>query len=499
MNFLRNMLHPASAESAGTAVSMPESAAAQRRERAAIDASTRIPVLVFYASAVFWLLFGSLMGLLSSLKMHHPTTGLLADFAMLTFGRVRPAHLNAVAYGWAATAGLGTAIWLMARLCGTRLVNPILPLIAGVFWNAGVALGIYGVLAGDSRSVEWLEFPNYASPCLFISYALLGIWGVMMILQRKPGHIYVSQWYIFAALFWFPWLYGTAQIMINFVPAQGTIQAAVNWWYGHNALGLFFTPIGLATAYYFIPKIIGRPVHSYYLSVIGFWSLAFFYSWNGMHHLIGGPVPLWMQTASVVASCMMLIPVGVTAINHHTTMRGHFHLLKSSPSLRFVVFGAIMYTATSLQGILEAVPWFNKLVHFTHYTVGHAHLGLYSFFTMMMFGAMYYIIPRLVEWEWPSARMISAHFWLTAVGSLLMFLTLTVGGFLQALALNDDKVTFMAIVDMVNPFLQFRSLAGLMMFAGHIIFGTLFVMMLLKFGEKQSGPTTLGNHEDSSL
>ncbi|MDZ4743489.1 MAG: cbb3-type cytochrome c oxidase subunit I [Verrucomicrobiota bacterium] len=463
-------------------------------ERAEIDKSTRIPVLIYYSSAIFWLLFGTLMAIIASIKLHTPS--FLGDYSFLTFGLVRSAHLNAVAYGWGATAGIGTGIWLFSRLCRAKLVNPILPIIAAVFWNIGIAVGIYGILSGDSRSIEWLEAPAYSTPLIFLSFALISIWGVLMLFKRKCAHLYVSIWYLFAGFFWFPWLYGTAQVMLIMEPVQGTVQAAVNWWYAHNALGLFFTPIGLASAYYFIPKIIGRPVHSYYLSIIGFWTLALFYSWNGMHHLIGGPIPVWMVTASIVASWMMIIPVISTAINHHMTMKGYFELLKSSPALRFVVFGAMMYTASSLQGITMAFRDLNKITHFTQYTVGHAHLGLYMFYTMMMFGSMYYIVPRLVNWEWPSSTMIKVHFWCTALGSGLMVGSLTVGGLIQGLALYDAKIPFMAIVSLMQPFLIFRSISGIMIAIGHIVFGVLFIMMILKVGSKQSGPTLLNEVEN---
>ncbi|MGA0177175.1 MAG: cbb3-type cytochrome c oxidase subunit I, partial [Chthoniobacterales bacterium] len=288
-----------------------------REERAVIDASTRVPVLLFFSSAVFWLLVGTLFALLASFKMNAPH--FLDQWGWLTFGRVRPAHLNAVAYGWAAPAGIGVALWLMARLCRVPLMHSKLLIGAAIFWNIGILLGIFGILSGDSRSIEWLEFPNYASLMLFVAFGLIAVWAIIMFRFRRPGHVYVSQWYLLAAFIWFPWLYSTANILLNFEPIQGGAQGAVNWWYGHNALGLWFTPIGLAAAYYFIPKVLGRPIHSYYLSILGFWSLALFYSWNGMHHLIGGPFPAWMVSASVVASVMMFIPVITTAINHHMT------------------------------------------------------------------------------------------------------------------------------------------------------------------------------------
>lgn len=477
MTSLATSLNPRNDPSAGT----------DRYERSEIDTSARIPVLVFFGSAIFWLLIGSLLALIASFKMNIPW--LLDSEAWLTFGRIRPAHLNTVIYGWASASGIGVGLWLMARLCRVPMMHTSLLLVAGVFWNLGVLVGTLGILAGDSRSIEWLEYPGYATPILFIAYAFIGIWGVIMFRYRKPGHVYVSQWYLLAAFLWFPWLYGTVNILLIWQPIQGSAQGALNWWYAHNVLGLWFTPIGLASAYYMIPKVIGRPVHSYYLSILGFWSLALFYSWNGMHHLIGGPFPAWMISASVVASVMMFIPVITVAINHHMTMQGHFDALKWSPTLRFTVFGAMTYTVVSFQGSLMAIPSLNTLTHFTHYTIGHSHLGLYGFFTMVMFGAMYYIVPRLVGWEWPSASMIRWHFWLAAIGIVLMVGSLTLGGIIQGLALYDPAVNFNNSTRFAEPFLWVRGFSGILLTVAHVVFAIHFTMMLSHAGRRRDEPT----------
>jgi cytochrome c oxidase cbb3-type subunit I len=461
--------------------------AKDRYERFEIDSSARLPVLLFFGTAIFWLLVGSGLALLASFKMNIPD--LLDGEAWLTFGRIRPAHLNTVIYGWASAAGIGVGLWLMARLCRVPVVHVSLLVVAAIFWNLGVLVGTLGILAGDSRSIEWLEFPGYATPVLFIAYAFIGIWGVIMFRYRRPGHVYVSQWYLLAAFLWFPWLYATVNILLIWQPIQGSAQGAVNWWYAHNVLGLWFTPIGLASAYYMIPKVIGRPIHSYYLSILGFWSLALFYSWNGMHHLIGGPFPAWMISASVVASVMMFIPVITVAINHHMTMRGNFGALTWSPTLRFTVFGAMTYTLVSFQGSTMAIPSLNTITHFTQYTIGHSHLGLYGFFTMMMFGAMYYIIPRLVGREWPSANMIRWHFWLAAVGILLMVGALTVGGVLQGLALREPGVPFMNSLYEVEPYMWVRGASGILLTAAHVIFAVHVSMIVLGAGKPTEGPT----------
>ena len=468
--------------------------ARERYERFEIDSSARLPVLLFFGTAVFWLLVGTALALLASFKMSLPW--LLDSEAWLTFGRIRPAHLNTVVYGWASAAGIGVGLWLMARLCRVPMMHTSLLIVAAVFWNVGVLVGTLGILAGDSRSIEWLEFPGYATPILFLSYACIGIWGIIMFRYRRPGHVYVSQWYLLAAFLWFPWLYATVNILLIWQPILGSSQGAVNWWFAHNVLGLWFTPIGLASAYYMIPKVIGRPIHSYYLSILGFWSLALFYSWNGMHHLIGGPFPAWMISASVVASVMMFIPVITVAINHHMTMRGNFESLKWSPTLRFTVFGAMTYTLVSFQGSLMAIPTLNTITHFTHYTIGHSHLGLYGFFTMMMFGAMYYIIPRLTGREWPSANMIRWHFWLAAVGIAIMVGALTIGGVIQGFALYDPAVTFMNSLFLAAPWLWIRSFSGILLTAAHIIFAIHFAMMMLRPAIDKTGPTLFSPKPD---
>jgi cytochrome c oxidase cbb3-type subunit 1 len=264
----------------------------------------------------------------------------------------------------------------------------------------------------------------------------------------------------------------------------------VNWWFGHNVIGLWFTPVAVGTAYYLIPKIIGRPIHSYYLSIIGFWSLALFYSWAGMHHLIGGPIPGWLASASTVGSMMMLIPVLAVAINHHMTMRGHFHRLRYSPALRFTVFGAIAYTLVSVQGSFEALKDFSEVAHFTHYTVAHAHLGVYGFVTMILFGLLYYMVPRLTGREWASSTLIRIHFWCAAVGISIYFAGLSIGGWWQGRMLNNPNVPFANIVNYTLPYLFSRSIAGTLMTAGHLAFTVLFVMNVAGWGKQRAGGPT---------
>ena len=250
----------------------------QKTALAEIDASCRVPVLFFFISGLAWLLAGTVLALVASIKLHTP--GFLAGWEWLTFSNVRTAHLNTVIYGFASQISVGVSVWLMCRLCRIPLPAPGLVTVANLFYNLGVTVGVAGILIGDSTAIEWLEMPRYATPILFFSYALIAVWTIITFRLRAERHLYVSQWYLLAAVLWFPWLYGTAQVMLLIEPVRGVVQAAVNWWFAHNVLGLWFTPIGLASIYYFIPKVIGRPIHSYYLSVLGFWSLVLFYNYH---------------------------------------------------------------------------------------------------------------------------------------------------------------------------------------------------------------------------
>jgi cytochrome c oxidase cbb3-type subunit I len=461
-----------------------EDVAQQRATVAEIDASCRGTLLLLFGAGLAWLMIGTVFALISSWKLHSPE--FLGSVSWLTFGRVRPAHLNAVVFGFASQAAIGVSLWLMCRLCRTPLMFAWVINLAGLLWNAGVAVGIWGILAGDSTSIEWLEIPIYAAPMLFVSYALIGIWGIITFRFRREPHLYVSQWYLLAALFWFPWLYSAAQILLVMSPVRGTVQAAVNWWFAHNVLGLWFTPIGLAAIYYFIPKVIGQPVYKYSLSVVGFWSLALFYNWNGMHHLVGGPMPAWLITVSIVASGMMAVPVITVGLNHHFTMWGSFHKLKDSPVLRFMVFGGMSYTVTSLHGILLAFRSVSEVTHFTHSTIAHAHQGMYAFFTMVMFGSIYYILPRVMQTDWPSARLIRWHFWATAIGIMLYVVPLTIGGTLEGLAMVNPDVPFLdpnkpSVVGLTLPYLKIRSFSGMLIFVGHLAFAVSFVWILARW------------------
>jgi cytochrome c oxidase cbb3-type subunit I len=458
-------------------------------ERALIDASTRLPVLMFYTSAVVWLLISTLLSVLASFKLHAPD--FLGNVSYLTWGRLHPAQTNIMIYGWASMAGIGTAVWIMARLCRTVLRHPLLLVGAGGFWNLGVLLGVGAILVGDSTGYPWLEFPFYAAVVLFVAYSLIISWAVLMFRFRRGEQIYITQWYLVGAFLWFPWLYSAAQLMLFVVPVQGVMQAVVSWWFANNLLFLWLGAIGLGTAYYMIPKVIGRPVYSYHLATIGFWTYALFSSWTGMQRVIDGPLPAWMITASIAATILTIIPVATVGLNHHMTMGGNFPLLRYSPTLRFTVFGAMSYTVFSVVGILISLRSVARYVHFTEASVAYTNLGLYAFYTMIIFGSMYYIVPRLVGREWRYASLIKLHFWAAVYGIGLSTLMLIAGGCVQGVDMNDASMAFTQSTQAVLPYLRGRTLGEFLLLAAHGVFAFHFCLMLFGLGRTASVPTFL--------
>lgn len=464
--------------------------ASDLESRYAVDKVARWPVLYLVSSAVFWLVIGSIIGLTVSLQFHWPDWIAASEFA--TFGRLRPLHLNTVIYGWVSMAGMAVALWLVTRILKTPLVGWMWSIVGTTIWNIGVTFGTAALFFGWTDGVEWLEYPWQIDILFVIAGAMIGIPILLTIKSRKVHHLYVSVWYIGAAFVWFPFLFLIANLpAVHF----GVQHAIVNWWFAHNVLGLWLTPLGLAAAYYFIPKVLGKPIHSYQLSLLGFWSLALFYSQVGLHHLIGGPVPTWLVTLSIVTSVMMFVPVVAVAVNHHATMIGHFKAMRFSPTLAFVVSGAMMYTLTSFQGSLQSMRWLNTITHFTHSTIAHAHLGVYGFVSFIMFGSLYFILPRLTRWEWPHPRLIQAHYWLSLSGVGIYFIFLTIGGTLQGLKMLDPNSSFMESVLVVNPYLIARSVGGSLMLFAHFVFAYHVYALLRKAGPmKETAPFVYHPH-----
>jgi cytochrome c oxidase cbb3-type subunit I len=449
-------------------------------DRLGVDRSIRIPVLIFFGSGVFWLVFASLFYLLSSSQMFRPAAWwTFPGVEWLSFGRAYPIFFNCYVYGWATCVGIGTGIWLLSRFSGVTFRSPLFPILAACIWNVGMITGVLSLLAGASTGRELLEFPPASAFIMFLGLVVVSLWAITIIWNRRFGRLYISQWYLMGAFLWFAWMYATANFALGSAPAPGAAQPAINWWYVGSLVDLWFTPLALAAAYYLIPKIIERPIYSEKLALLSFWGLALFGGWTGLTYLIGGPLPAWMVTASIVAKVLMLVPVLATAVNFHLTLKGHLGGSHENLALRFVVTGAVVYTAYSFVGSIISARSIAEFTQFTFVTMIHRQVGLFGFYSMILFGAFYYIVPRLINRNWLFPRLIESHFWLVVVGLGLLICSLTIGGLIQGFGLEDPDIPMIAVNDLLQPFLAIQNFGVLLLVVGNLGFAVAFTLILL--------------------
>lgn len=472
------MSHEPSLSQVQAATNFSEPAPLHATTRAEIDASLRFPVLLFFRTALFWLLLGSILCTITSLKLVMPW--FLDGMGFLSYGRLLPVALDALLYGWAVPAGLGISLWMMARLCGARLRCTKILVASAIFWNIGVFLGSLGILCGYGTSVPWLEYPNWASVPLFVAFLLMGVWAVMLFSARQPRAIYITQWYLLLALCAFPWLYATANMFLTWGSVQASAQAPIIAWYSANVFGLFLVPLALGIIYYLIPKITGAPIYSYYLAFLGFFSLLLLAGWSGMTLFLGGPIPAWMISASVVATMLMMIPVAAVVLNYGNMLKGQTAALKESPALRFVAFGIISYLAATLLNLAFAIPTWNGVLHFTDYSNGMILLTLLGVVSMVFFAGIYYIAPRLLGFSWLCTCSIRCHFWFAVVGLSLMVFSMMLGGLIEGLALDDAAVTFVNVLSFAAPWRWLNVIAWMLLLLSYFSFVRLFFAMLIK-------------------
>ncbi|MEI8340684.1 MAG: cbb3-type cytochrome c oxidase subunit I [Verrucomicrobiota bacterium] len=467
-------------------------------DRSNIDQSLRLPVLFLFASATGWLLLAILFGFIASIKLHSPE--FIGNLSWLTYGRIWPAYLDCFVYGWAIPSGLGAALWVIARVTGVALGRPLVPAIAALVWNIGVAAGILEILAGNSQGFEFFEFPRYVAVILFISYALIASWAAVMMHEGASVKDSVSCWYFSAAFIWFPWLLGAAYLMLTVTHVPGVMQGLVGAWFAQNLIGLWFVSVGLGVIYYLIPKVTGRPIFSRQLASLGFWSFALFWGWTSATRYTGGPLPVWLITVGIGSSILMLIPVAAVAANFALSLRGNFQKIASEPSIRFAGFSAVAWVVASILAIFTSLRSVDHVTHFTQVSIGETHLFIFAFYTMAIFGAMYYIIPRLLGREWLSASFIQMHFWGSAYGIGLMVFLLLVGGVSQGLAWNDPA-NYKSAVDVTDAFMSFLRVSGLawlLLISSSMVFAMHFLIMMVGLGNQNYEPVSLAHDEEEA-
>ena len=456
-------------------------------ERAAVDASARGPVLFFFGNGLLWLGLATVLGLIASIQLYLPD--FLGDVPFLSYGRIWPAFTNTLSFGWASLAGLGVAIWLLARLGRVRVKFPGVLVTGAVFWQVGLTYGIINILGGKTTGLEGLEIPTGSAILMFIGYLVIAMWALLLYSFRSQTKPFISVWYLVAALLWFPWSFAVAHAAHLLPNVPGVVQGLVAAWATQNFLNVWLTAIGLATAYYLIPKVINRPVASYNLAAIGFWSFILFTGLTGALRLSGGPIPAWIVTLSITSSIILLVQIVTVTTNFVFTMRGQYHMVYHSPTIRFTFFGAIAFTIASSIGLLTSLRSIDRIVHFTPFQTAQTLLVTYSFFSMVMFGAIYYILPRLVGCEWLSSSMISLHFWGSAYGGGMLVATLMIGGLATGFAFADPEASFGQAMQVGSLYLPGTILAWLMIGAGHLVFGLHFLLMLLRIGQPAGEPT----------
>jgi cytochrome c oxidase cbb3-type subunit 1 len=453
--------------------SSPASASpsASRVEVGELDASTKVPTLFFILSAAVWLVVATVLGIIAAVQLVQPS--FLDGYAWLTHGRVVPMAQNALVYGWAFNAAFAVLIWVMTRLSRSPAPAWGPTVVGGLFWNAGVNLGIAGIMIGDTTGYALLEMPNYAAPLLFLAYAIIGSRIIVIFSRRRGEGVFASQWYALAALFWFPWLFTIARVSIGMDLLRGPAQAIAGAWYSHNVYSLFLAPVALATLYFLLPKRLGRTITAYPMAKLGFWSFAFFGSFGGLAALMGGPVPAWVPTLGKSANLMLLVPLFIIGINLLGTLfAGRSAGVSGGPSLSFLKFGAVAFVVATLLGMLLSVRPVAHLLQLTFATEALTSLKFYGVVSMVAFGAIYFIVPRLTLQPWPSSALISAHFWASVAGTLTIVVSLGLAGFVQGNALADVETyaTFAEVSAVSSGFLVARIMGLFILMVGNLAF-----------------------------
>ena len=353
------------------------------------------------------------------------------------FGRVRPVHVGSVTLLWLLSADIGLIYYFVQRLCGVPLWSPTLAFIAAALWWPGLIIGTHSYPWGTNFGWEYAELPNVVGwipvkSMVTFAWICVVINIFMTIAKRRYEKMYVSLWYTMGTAIWTTFTLVAGFWAMHAIPG-GISRVNLNFFYVHNLVGLIFTPMGLATAYYALPKLANRPIYSHRLSMVGFWTIAFFYAWIGAHHIIHGPVTQWLQTTSIVFSMWLFIPVFSVVANLFLTLRGEWSKYSQSAAIRFIIVGVLYYLLTCIQGPVQSLRNVNAITSKTDWIIGHAHIALYGTFTFFAFAGIYQALPQLTKKPLWSARLTNWHFSLNLLGSIPFILPLWVGGFLQGL------------------------------------------------------------------
>lgn len=415
-------------------------------------------------SATVWLLITTAAGLLVSFKYSYAD---LLQAPWLSFGRLRAIHTNGTFYGWASVALVGCAMYVAARSGGVSIARPRLAWAALWSFNLAVLVGTLTLDAGLSNgSQEYREWIWPAAALFVLAVVLSGIVVVATVAARVGRDIYIANWYTIGG-FVFTFILGvTAAIPVY---QRGLGQVAVQAFYMHNAVGMWFTFLALGVTYYALPKLLNRPIYSYALGVFAFWTNLVFYPIIGSHHFLFSPLPWWLQTTAIVFSVAMLVPVWGGSANYLLTMRGRVRDMIHSYALLFIFVAVVNYLLSSTQGTLEAFRSLQEIWHLTNFTVGHSHWTMYGFVTFAVWGGVYAMLP-LATGKSAGRLGLALHFWMALVGGTIYVLSLSIGGTVQGLDWVHGLPFIQSVVDM-QTYWVWRGVGGTLMFLSHIVFG----------------------------
>lgn len=438
-------------------------------------------VKLFTIATVFWGVVGFLVGVFIALQMAFPTLN-IGEY--LTFGRLRPLHTSAVIFAFGGNALFATSYFSVQRTCRTRLWGDGWSKFTFWGYQFFIVIAALGYVTGVTQGKEYAEPEWYADLWLTIVWVVYLVVFLMTLKNREEPHIYVGNWFFLAFIVTVAVLHlaNNASVPISLFSAKsyplwGGVQSAlIQWWYGHNAVGFFLTAGFLGIMYYFVPKRAERPVYSYRLSIIHFWSLIFIYIWAGPHHLHYTSLPDWAQTLGATFSVMLWMPSWGGMINGMMTLSGAWHKLREDPVLRFMIISLAFYGMSTFEGPLMSIKTVNALSHYTDWTIGHVHSGALGWVAFISFGAIYHLVPVLWKKEGLySAKLVNLHLWIATSGIVLYIAAMWVSGIMQGLMWRsyDDmgflSYSFVETVMAMHPFYLIRALGGTLFLVGALI------------------------------
>lgn len=429
-------------------------------------------VLWYLLASLSYMLIAMLAGFLYSMQFlrHYP----FADIEIMSPGRWRFVHTQGVAYGFIANAFLGGLHWAIPRLSLRPVFNQKLSWFIFFAWQVVVLATVVGVLTGEAQALEWGETPIWIDPVAQLGLILVAINFLHPIL-KTTGPMYVTLWYFIAGLVWTVLVYA----MGNFLPQYfvgGAAAGAIGGLFIHDLVGLFVTPLGWGLMYYFVPIILRKPIWSHGLSLVGFWGLAFFYPLTGIHHFLYSPIPMFLQYGAVISTIAIELVVTTVIVNFFASIRHKGDMIRTSMPIRWMYVGMVFYFITCLQCSFQTTLTFQRIIHFTDWVVGHAHLVMFGVFGFWILGIMTYLLPRLIGARgWHRPQWNEWHFWLTAIGMFVMFSDLLVAGVVQGFQWRDLAPWEDSIVASV-PFWLIRSISGTGMMIGQVFFVANIIM-----------------------